>query len=217
MLTQWLVSISNGLIPEPIEEESVFDGSENYSMFDSGSVEIEVAEFLYGLARVAKPKNVLTTGAYHGISDLYIASALKKNGFGKIVSLEYEEQHIATSQKLWDTTGVSDIIDCVYTWSLDYTPKVEFDMIFLDTEPQIRFKELERFLFFVNPGGFIILHDLQRGLSQDYDDNTGEFTGPFGKLPSVIENGLHQGSLTKFNLPSPRGCTIFVRQHERDY
>lgn len=46
-------------------------------MQDDGGVEIETGEFLWGLTRILKPKHVLTTGVYTGISDMYIAQGLK--------------------------------------------------------------------------------------------------------------------------------------------
>ena len=84
-VTDELIQKSNGLISlHP--EVSDWTGK-NFMMFDDGGVELEVGEFLYGLVRVMKPENILTTGVYTGISDMYIAQALVDNGTGKSTAL----------------------------------------------------------------------------------------------------------------------------------
>src|SRR5438270_10365431 len=65
---------------------------ERWSMYDSMTAEVEVLEFLRSLVRTVKPQTVVETGTFMGISTLWIAQGLKANGFGKIITLEYDAQ-----------------------------------------------------------------------------------------------------------------------------
>ena len=47
-------------------------------MFNTGGIECEVGELLYGLVRALKPKHILETGTYHGLSSTYMALGLKE-------------------------------------------------------------------------------------------------------------------------------------------
>src|SRR5437870_1468065 len=97
-ITEQLVESSNGILK--IEPE-VSDPNGPYSCFDSGATEVEVSEFLWGLVRLLKPKQILETGCYTGVSSLFMAQALKDNGFGGLVTLEIENTHKLRAENLW--------------------------------------------------------------------------------------------------------------------
>ena len=52
-----------------------------WSMYDSMTAEVEVLEFLRTLVTTIKPRLVVETGTFMGISTLWIAEALRMNGF----------------------------------------------------------------------------------------------------------------------------------------
>ena len=52
------------------------------------SISSDSRKFLYILCRITKPKNVIETGVAYGLSSFYILSALKKNKFGKLTSID---------------------------------------------------------------------------------------------------------------------------------
>ena len=163
MITQYLVEHSNGLL-KIIPEVADWTGKE-YSMFDDGGVEVEVGEFLYGFIKMLKPFNVLTTGVYTGISDMYIAQALIDNKKGKITALEFEKYHLDRARSLWNAVGVSQVIEGVYTSSLNYTPEEQYKFIFLDTEPGLRFQEMIKFYPYLDKGGYLLIHDINGHMS----------------------------------------------------
>ena len=98
----------------------VSDPTGQYSMWDDGGCESDVGIFLYGFVRMLKPKRILSTGIYSGISDMYIAQALKDNGFGRTTALEYEQFHIDRARKLWEQMGVSPQITSINSASLTF-------------------------------------------------------------------------------------------------
>src|SRR5690349_23866547 len=68
---------------------------ERWSMYDSMTAEVEVLEFLRCLVRTLKPQLVVETGTFMGISTLWIAEGLKANGFGKVLTCEYDPKVFA--------------------------------------------------------------------------------------------------------------------------
>lgn len=59
-----------------------------YRVWDDMGVEVEVAEFLYGLVRLLKPGVVVEAGTGAGYAAVAIASALRENGCGHLWSYE---------------------------------------------------------------------------------------------------------------------------------
>lgn len=190
-----------------------------YEAYDSGAVEVEVAEFLYGFTRIIKPQRVLTTGIYTGVSDAYIAQGLKENGFGKITALEIEPQHLNRAKELWQKIEVSEYIDPILASSLEFQPTGLYQLMMLDSEPGIRWKELERFYSRLEPGGYVFLHDLPRGFCKgNINPDHPEFQDwPWGPVPETIKTLLKNQDLLPFHLPNPREMCGFYKKSSGDY
>jgi|SRR5882724_7728441 len=194
----------------------VRDDGRKYEMADDGGVELEVGEFMHGLVRIIKPNRVLTTGIYTGISDMYVAQALKENGYGKITALEFEPTHLNRARDLWHKTDVISVIDSQLISSLDFQPEGAYELFFLDTEPDIRFKELVKFYPYLAPGGFVFLHDLHHHLGQETIPGQVE-NWPWGKMPDEINNWIKTGELKPWHFPNPRGLAGFQKRKDGDY
>ncbi len=212
-ITDQLFELGKGII-EKLPEVS--DNTGKFSMADDGGVEVESGEFLYGLVRILKADNILETGTYTGISSMYMAQALKDNGFGQITTLEVSPIHKERAEKLWNQVGVAPFVDCELIASLDYKTERRFDLLFLDSEPEYRFKELIKFYPNLKDGGFILIHDLHHHLSQEDNENLG-FGWPFGKLPEEIVTWLKEDKLRFIPFPTPRGLALFYKTKEGDY
>lgn len=219
-ITEQLVEASNGILkiqPE-VRDETGF-----YHMFDDGGVEVEVGEFLYGLVRLLQPEKVLTTGIYTGISDLYIAQALKENGHGASTAIEIEGTHILRAKELWTRTGVfipgEYRLKVFHGSSLEFHAEDNIDLMFLDSEPGIRFTELVRFFPSLKEGGYVGIHDLPNSLCQGNvnPDHPEMKSYPYGDLPEQIKEWLKTDKLRMIHFPSPRGLTFFYKVKEGDY
>lgn len=212
-ITNYLFEKAQGLIKRQPE---VRDDGKGYEMADDGGVELEVGEFMYGLVRLLKPHNVLTTGVYTGISDMYIAQGLKDNGYGKSTAIEFEPVHLNRARELWKRVDILNQIDSHLLSSLEFQPTGMYQLMFLDTEPDIRFKELVKFFPHLEPGGFVFLHDLHHHLGQQTIPGQVE-NWPWGKLPQEIVNWLMLRELKPWYFPNPRGLTGFQKRKEGDY
>ena len=190
-----------------------------FTCVDDGGVEAETGELLYGFIRRLKPQRVLTTGIYTGVSDLYIAQALKDNGFGHTTALEFESIHIRRAKELWQKMGVSEYITEVLTDSIKFEPKERYQFMFCDTELNLRFHELVKFYPFLDEGGYILVHDMPRSLCQGNinSDHLDFKHWPVGELPEEFKTLLRERKITPFHFGSARGLVGYYKVHKGDY
>lgn len=194
-------------IPEPTDSR--------YSCYNTGGVEVEVGEFLHGLVRMIKPEAILETGTHKGIAASYMATALKENGFGKLTTIEYEPVHYNDAKTLFEITGLEPWIHQILKDSKDIEVATnQYDFIFLDTEPHLRFDELVRFWHGLKPGGFVGIHDLGEGMGQTGQTVNGIMDWPFGTMPDSMKELILEGELRCFHFNTPRG--LFLGQKKKD-
>lgn len=233
----WDVDLADGMTKphkHPLYLNEVGQG--NYISFNDAGVECEVGEFLYGLVRTMKPTKVLETGTHLGIGASYLGMGLKANGFGKLDTIEFLPELHERAKKRIETLKLNDFVslhredaavfDPLYDNPLtgsdfsdaDYVAQRRrvYDIVFLDTEPEIRFSELTRYFEYTKYGGFILVHDLHRHLSQE-DNKEHGFGWPFGELPKRVKDMFKNDLLRPMHFPTPRGLSMFYKVHPNDY
>lgn len=209
-ITQELVARASGewtIVPE------VTPAPVGFSMFNDAGTEVEVSEFIYALVRMCKPKFVLETGTHRGISSTYIGEALKENNqSGKIVTLEIIDQHYAYSTAFHKQMGLDSIVTVIKMPSLLYTPTQPIDFLFLDSEPQLRFDELVRFLPCVVEGGIILIHDLHPSMGHHGQVYHDVYDWPYGDFRPKLGQYMKDLDITWMHFPTPRGLTMFQKR-----
>lgn len=217
-ITEQLVEASNGILK--VQPEVADSEDKGYLMFDDGGVEVEVGEFLYGLVKLLKPVHILETGTYTGVSSMYMAKALNENNIGSLLTLEVENTHKLRAERLWNSVGVAQNVDCQLQASLDFQPPAyQYDLLFLDSEPMYRFAELVKFFPYLKEGGYAGIHDLPNSLCQgNFNPDHPEMKSyPYGDLPEQIKEWIKTDRLRLIHFPSPRGLTFFYKTKEGDY
>jgi predicted O-methyltransferase YrrM len=173
---------------------------ERWSMYDSMTAEVEVLEFLRTLVTTVKPELVVETGAFLGVSTLWIAEGLKRNGFGKVISCELDPVVFAKAQEKITASGLAEWIELRNESSLEMKIEGRIDILFSDSDMPIREPEVRRFLPQVNPQGLILLHDAS------------------SHLKIVREAALKleaEGLLSVVLLPTPRGFVVAQKREGR--
>jgi predicted O-methyltransferase YrrM len=164
-----------------------------WRMLDTMTAEIEVLEFLRTLVTTVKPRLVVETGTFLGISTLYIAEGLRENGFGKIVTCDPDPEVFARAKDKMDASGLGDWIDYRCQPSLEIDVAGTIDLLFCDSLPELREPEVRHFLPQVNPNGLILMHDAS------------------SHLRTVRAAALRlekEGLLSVVLLPTPRGLVV---------
>ncbi len=173
---------------------------ERWSMYDSMTAEAEVLEFLRTLVTTVKPDRVVETGSFLGVSTLWLAEGLKQNGFGKIVSCEYDPVVFGKARETISTSGLEAWIELRNESSLEMQVDGMIDIFFSDSDMPIREQEIRRFLPQIKPHGIILMHDAS------------------SHLKVVREAALKMeaaGLISVILLPTPRGLVIAQKRAGR--
>ncbi len=173
---------------------------ERWSMYDSMTAEAEVLEFLRSLVTTIKPRLVVETGTFLGVSTLWIAGALKHNGFGRVITCEYDPLLFAKAKERIENSGLAGWIECRNESSLEMKVEGTIDLLFSDSDMPIREQEVRHFLPQVNPCGVILMHDAS------------------SHLKIVREAALKlecEGLISVVLLPTPRGLVVAQRREGR--
>ena len=173
---------------------------EQWSMFDSMSAEVEVLELLATLVTTLKPKLVVETGSFLGVSTEWIARGLERNAQagvgepGKVISCEYDPVVFARARERFGPGNpLSRFVDLRNESSLEMPVEGTIDLLFSDSDPELREKEVRRFLPQMSPWGLIVIHDAS------------------SHLKTVREAALKmesEGLLNVLMLPTPRGLVL---------
>jgi predicted O-methyltransferase YrrM len=171
-----------------------------WHMYDSMTAEAEVLEFLRTLITTIKPELVVETGSFLGVSTLWIAEGLRANGFGKIISCEFDPVVFAKAREKIAASGLSEWIELRNESSLEMKVEGTIDLFFSDSDMPIREAEVKRFLPQIRPTGLVLMHDASSHLKVVRD-------AAF-KMEA-------EGLLSCIFLPTPRGLVVAQRRAGR--
>jgi predicted O-methyltransferase YrrM len=188
------------LLPEYHRPTPECPHPERWRMYDSMTAEAEVLEFLRTLITTLKPALVVETGSFLGVSTLWIAEGLRANGFGKIISCEYDPIVFAKAKEKIEASGLSEWIELRNESSLEMKIEGTIDIFFSDSDMPIREAEVKRFLPQIRPTGLILLHDASSHLKTVRD------------AAFRLEA---EGLVSAVFLPTPRGLVLAQRRDGR--
>lgn len=132
---------------------------ERWQMLDPQSAEIEVLDLLEVLIKAVKPELIVETGTFIGHSAIRMARALQANSFGKIITVEYDPAVFAKAKQNIDASGLGRWIEYRNASSLETTIKGTIDLLYCDSDVNIREQEVRRFLPQVRARGLVLIHD----------------------------------------------------------
>jgi prolipoprotein diacylglyceryl transferase len=173
---------------------------ERWHMYDSMSAEVEVLDFLKALVTTIKPELVVETGTFSGLSTLRIAEGLKENGVGRVITCEWDKKVYEAAKGRFAESGLGKWIEARNESSLVMKVDGTIDMLFCDSDPELREQEVRRFLPLMNPYGLILIHDAS------------------SHMKSVREGALRleaEGLISVLLLPTPRGLVLAQKREGR--
>jgi len=188
------------LLPEYHRATPECPHPERWSMYDSMTAEAEVLEFLSTLVTTIKPELIVETGAFLGVSAVWMARGLKRNGFGRIISCEFDPVVFAKAQEKVAASGVAEWIELRNASSLEMQVSGTIDLFFSDSELGIREQEIRRFLPQISPTGVILMHDAS-------------------SHPGLVREAAlrmeAEGLISVVLLPTPRGLVVAQKRAGR--
>jgi predicted O-methyltransferase YrrM len=125
---------------------------------------------------------------------------LKQNGFGRIITCEYDAKVFAAAKERFAKSGLSEWIDARNESSLEMKVAGRIDLLFCDSDAPIRGQEVRHFLPQVNPYGLILMHDASSAM----------------KIVREAALQLEQeGLISVVLLPTPRGLVVAQKREGR--
>ncbi len=199
-VVEHIVSRGDVLQPEYHRPTPECPHPERWHMYDSMSAEVEVLDFLKALVIMTKPELVVETGTFSGLSTLRIAEGLKQNGVGRVITCEWDNKVYDAAKKRFADSGLGKWIEARNASSLEMEVDGPIDMLFCDSDPELREQEVRRFLPQMNPYGLILIHDAS------------------SHMKSVREGALRleaEGLIAVLLLPTPRGLVLAQKREGR--
>ena len=191
---------AGALLPEYHRATPECPHPERWHMYDSMTAEAEVLEFLRTLVTTIKPELIVETGSFLGVSTLWMAECLRANGFGKIISCEFDPVVFAKASEKIAASDLSDFIDLRNESSLTMHVEGTIDMLFSDSDLPIREAEVKRFLPQMQPTGLILLHDA---------------SSPLKIVREAACSLEREGLVSCIFLPTPRGLVLAQKRAGR--
>jgi hypothetical protein len=178
------------LQPEKTPGEIAGKSAQLWSMFDDNTAETEVLDFLYALVRLIKPEHAVETGTWLGRSAVAIASALRDNGFGHLISLESDSEVARCAMARIRAAGLGEWVEIIAERSLNFQPRNDLQFALLDSELRIHVEEFRHFYEKLAADATVVFHD----------------TGAQCEgLVNAIRQLVAQGQLAGTFFPTPRG------------
>jgi predicted O-methyltransferase YrrM len=171
-----------------------------WHMADSQSTELEVLDFLKVLVTTIKPQLIVETGTFLGYGTIALAQGLKANGFGRVITIEFDPIICAKAKERIRAAGLSDWVECRNESSTETTINGTIDLLFSDSAITLREQEIRRLLSQVSPRGLIAIHDA---------------SSHFKVVRDLALRMEEEGLVSVVMLPTPRGLVIAQRRDGR--
>ncbi|SEH06711.1 class I SAM-dependent methyltransferase [Candidatus Venteria ishoeyi] len=142
------------------------------------SVNQDVANTYFALTKMWRPLLVIEIGCFIGFSTQHFAEALRRQGFGKIISIDAFDWDVEISRGMENRqnvaeyyrrkAGAEDIITFIKGYSTEIYPQIQaqlqcsIDLLYIDGDHCINgaFADFNTYYNDVRVGGHIILHDI---------------------------------------------------------
>jgi predicted O-methyltransferase YrrM len=133
----------------------------------------EAGRLLYALVRAVRPSTIVEFGMSLGISAIHLASAVRDNGSGRIVTTELSGAKVAAAKKTFAETGLDDLITVLegdaLTTLADIEGPVEF--VLLDGWKELYLPVIKLLEPRLSPGALIVADNTSMDDTRPYLDH----------------------------------------------
>lgn len=133
----------------------------------------EAGRLLYALVRASRPATVVEFGMSLGISAIHLASAVRDNGTGRVVTTELSAEKVATASRNFAETGLDDLITVLEGDALETLPTIDgpVDFVLLDGWKELYLPVIELLEPRLSPGALIVADNTSMADLQPYLDH----------------------------------------------
>lgn len=118
----------------------------------------DAGRLLYSLVRAARPATVVEFGMSLGISAIHLASALRDNGSGRVVTTELSAAKVAAAKSTFAEVGLDDLIEVLEGDAVATLGTLEgpVDFVLLDGWKELYVPVLELLEPRLSPGALVV-------------------------------------------------------------
>src|SRR5271163_5244724 len=130
----------------------------------------EAGRLLYSLVRATRPATVVEFGMSFGISALHLASAVRDNGSGRVVTTELSAAKIAAAKQTFAKTGLDDLITVLEGDALSTLASLDgpVDFVLLDGWKELYLPVLKLLESHLPPGALVVADNTEMADAKSY-------------------------------------------------
>jgi predicted O-methyltransferase YrrM len=127
---------------------------------------------LYSLVRAARPETIVEFGMSFGISAIHLASAVRDNGSGRVVTTELSTAKIAAANKNFVETGLDDLITVLEGDALTTLAALDgpVDFVLLDGWKELYLPVIKLLEAQLSPGTLVVADNTDMSDTRPYLD-----------------------------------------------
>ena len=133
----------------------------------------ESGRLLYTLVRAARPATVVEFGMSLGLSAIHLASAVRDNGAGRVVTTELSAAKVATATATFAEVGLADLITVLAGDALQTLADLDapVDFVLLDGWKELYLPVLRLLEPKLSPGALVVADNTGLPDTQPYVDH----------------------------------------------
>jgi predicted O-methyltransferase YrrM len=166
------------------------------------SVSREGGRLLYLLARAIRARTVVEFGTSFGISTLFLASAVRDNGGGQVITTELQVDKARRARASFDAAGLGDLVDLRVGDARETLEDLPgpVDLVLLDGWLDLRAPILKLVHPRLRPGALVIVDDIDLYQDQAFNQEFSEFIEDPDNGYLSMRIPVHQGVLVCLKL-----------------
>lgn len=132
----------------------------------------EAGRLLYSLVRATRPATIVEFGMSFGISAIHLASAVRDNGTGRVVTTELSAAKIAAAKQTFAETGVDDLITILEGDALSTLADLDgpVGFVLLDGWKKLYLPVIKLLEPRLSPGALVVADNTEMADTQPYLD-----------------------------------------------
>jgi predicted O-methyltransferase YrrM len=132
----------------------------------------EAGRLLYSLVRATRPATIVEFGMSFGISALHLASAVRDNGIGRVVTTELSKDKIAAAKQTFADTGLDDVITVLEGDALATLADLDgpVGVVLLDGWKELYLPVIKLIEPQLSPGALVVADNTEMADTQPYLD-----------------------------------------------
>ena len=130
----------------------------------------EAGRLLYSLVRATRPATIVEFGMSFGISALHLASAVRDNGSGRVVTTELSKDKIAAAKQTFADTGLDDLITVLEGDALSTLADIDgpVGFVLLDGWKELYLPVIKLIEPHLSPGALVVADNTEMADAQPY-------------------------------------------------